>query len=93
MSKGGDGEVIIQRLNKLSERQKSWMKDQGIDVDRVLRDSDSNAMQVLSVSKNRYGVETLDQACPLSLRIKSGAHEPIHELVYMDTKPILQRGK
>lgn len=86
-------DLIMERLTDTTLRQRAWMKEQGIDVDKILRDADINAMQILSVTKDRTSVETLNKDCPLSMRIKRRAHEPIRELVYMDTKPILQRGK
>ena len=67
---------MIKRLTSTTERQRSWLKSKGIDVNHILNQAKRYDMQVLWVSEDRHHLEKIDRCTLLHMRNKRRADEP-----------------
>lgn len=64
---------LLTKLEATNIRQKSWAKQQGIDLDNSLAENVNNDMQVVFSEENCENPKELESADIISLRYDSGA--------------------
>lgn len=80
--------ITIQRLNKTTLDQRRWMRQQGVDVDRILSHPDLYGMQVLRCKDGQLYHEAVDPCEVLSMR-KPGRSDESQGLESMEPITVL----